>query len=126
MEGQGFSQHSYENPSRNSGFAFIKYYNNAYDDYTTQKIVKFWFKLDGNFPTVTWATPKSAPYHSTASQVSFKRNYQVLNADFNDFLRHIIFDKSGITNDDLGLFFAWHSFFVLLTLLPLRCIWLIC
>lgn len=58
-----------QNPSRNRGFAFIEYYNNACADYARQKMSNSDFKLDGNSPTVTWADPKSAPDHSAASQV---------------------------------------------------------
>ncbi|CAN1309484.1 Heterogeneous nuclear ribonucleoprotein Q [Linum perenne] len=45
------------NPSRNRGFAFILYYNNACAD----------FKLDGNTPTISWADPKASPDHSAAA-----------------------------------------------------------
>ncbi|GLT76002.1 hypothetical protein SLA2020_476880 [Shorea laevis] len=58
-----------QNPSRNRGFAFILYYNNACADYSRQKMSGSNFKLDGNTPTVTWADPKSTPDHSAASQV---------------------------------------------------------
>ncbi|PKI78973.1 hypothetical protein CRG98_000614 [Punica granatum] len=58
-----------QNPSRNRGFAFVLYYNNACADYSRQKMSNANFKLDGNTPTVTWADPKSAPDHSAASQV---------------------------------------------------------
>ncbi|KAB1219732.1 Heterogeneous nuclear ribonucleoprotein Q [Morella rubra] len=58
-----------QNPSRNRGFAFVLYYNNACADYSRQKMSNANFKLDGNNPTVTWADPKSAPDHSAASQV---------------------------------------------------------
>ncbi|KAG6663742.1 heterogeneous nuclear ribonucleoprotein Q [Carya illinoinensis] len=58
-----------QNPSRNRGFAFVLYYNNACADYSRQKMLSSNFKLDGNTPTVTWADPKSAPDHSAASQV---------------------------------------------------------
>ncbi|XP_059634439.1 heterogeneous nuclear ribonucleoprotein Q isoform X2 [Cornus florida] len=58
-----------QNPSRNRGFAFIEYYNNACADYSRQKMSSANFKLDGNTPTVSWADPKSAPEHSAASQV---------------------------------------------------------
>ncbi|XP_062155461.1 heterogeneous nuclear ribonucleoprotein Q [Alnus glutinosa] len=58
-----------QNPTRNRGFAFVLYYNNACADYSRQKMSNAKFKLDGNTPTVTWADPKSAPDHSAASQV---------------------------------------------------------
>ncbi|XWS76818.1 hypothetical protein CRYUN_Cryun01aG0210100 [Craigia yunnanensis] len=58
-----------QNTSRNRGFAFILYYNNACADYSRQKMSSANFKLDGNTPTVTWADPKSTPDNSAASQV---------------------------------------------------------
>uniref|UniRef100_A0A5B6ZER4 RRM domain-containing protein n=1 Tax=Davidia involucrata TaxID=16924 RepID=A0A5B6ZER4_DAVIN len=58
-----------QNPSRNRGFAFIEYYNNACADYSRQKMSNANFKLDGNTPTVSWADPKSTPDHSAAAQV---------------------------------------------------------
>uniref|UniRef100_A0A5B6ZD47 RRM domain-containing protein n=1 Tax=Davidia involucrata TaxID=16924 RepID=A0A5B6ZD47_DAVIN len=58
-----------QNPSRNRGFAFIEYYNNACADYSRQKMSSANFKLDGNTPTVNWADPKSTPDHSAATQV---------------------------------------------------------
>ncbi|XP_043717457.1 heterogeneous nuclear ribonucleoprotein Q-like [Telopea speciosissima] len=58
-----------QNPSRNRGFAFIEYYNNACADYARQKMSNVNFKLDGNTPTVSWADPKSAPDSSAAAQV---------------------------------------------------------
>lgn len=59
-----------QNPSRNRGFAFVLYYNNACADYSRQKMSSVNFKLDGNTPTVTWADPKSTPDHAAASQVN--------------------------------------------------------
>ncbi|KAM3698848.1 hypothetical protein ACB098_06G217600 [Castanea mollissima] len=58
-----------QNPSRNRGFAFVLYYNNACADYSRQKMSSVNFKLDGNTPTVTWADPKSTPDHAATSQV---------------------------------------------------------
>ncbi|KAK8466083.1 hypothetical protein PHAVU_009G257300 [Phaseolus vulgaris] len=58
-----------QNPSRNRGFAFVLYYNNACADYSRQKMSSASFKLDGNTPTVTWADPKNSPDHSASSQV---------------------------------------------------------
>ncbi|XP_022974823.1 heterogeneous nuclear ribonucleoprotein Q-like isoform X1 [Cucurbita maxima] len=58
-----------QNPSRNRGFAFVLYYNNACADYSRQKMSSANFKLDGNSPTVSWADPKSTPDNSAASQV---------------------------------------------------------
>ncbi|XP_057979855.1 heterogeneous nuclear ribonucleoprotein Q [Malania oleifera] len=58
-----------QNPSRNRGFAFIEYYNNACADYSRQKMSSANFKLDGNTPTVSWADPKSTPDHAAAAQV---------------------------------------------------------
>ncbi|XP_039012054.1 heterogeneous nuclear ribonucleoprotein Q-like [Hibiscus syriacus] len=58
-----------QNTSRNRGFAFVLYYNNACADYSRQKMASVNFKLEGNNPTVTWADPKSTPENSAASQV---------------------------------------------------------
>lgn len=58
-----------QNPSRNRGFAFVLYYNNACADYSLQKMSSSDFKIDGNTPAVTWAEPKSTPDHTAASQV---------------------------------------------------------
>ncbi|VVB06910.1 unnamed protein product [Arabis nemorensis] len=44
--------------TRNRGFAFVLYYNNACADYSRQKMMDSNFKLEGNAPTVTWADPK--------------------------------------------------------------------
>ncbi|XP_071706033.1 heterogeneous nuclear ribonucleoprotein Q [Rutidosis leptorrhynchoides] len=56
-----------QNPSRNRGFAFVEYYNNACADYSRQKLASSTFKFDGNTPTVTWADPKITPDHSAAA-----------------------------------------------------------
>ncbi|KAL7239118.1 hypothetical protein ACSBR2_005089 [Camellia fascicularis] len=56
-----------QNPSRNRGFAFIEYFNNACADYSRQKMSTVNFKLDGNSPTVSWADPKSTPDNSVAA-----------------------------------------------------------
>nr|XP_043624840.1 heterogeneous nuclear ribonucleoprotein Q [Erigeron canadensis]XP_043624841.1 heterogeneous nuclear ribonucleoprotein Q [Erigeron canadensis] len=56
-----------QNPSRNRGFAFVEYYNNACADYSRQKLASATFKFDGNAPTVTWADPKITPDHSAAA-----------------------------------------------------------
>ncbi|CAL5397587.1 unnamed protein product [Camellia sinensis] len=56
-----------QNPSRNRGFAFIEYFNNACADYSRQKMSNVNFKLDGNSPTVSWADPKSTPDNSVAA-----------------------------------------------------------
>lgn len=58
-----------QNPSKNRGFAFVLYYNNACADYSRQKMSSSSFKLYGNTPTVTWADPKNSPDHSASSQV---------------------------------------------------------
>ncbi|PON75495.1 Splicing factor-like protein [Parasponia andersonii] len=58
-----------QNPTRNRGFAFVLYYNNACADYSRQKMSSSNFKLDGNSPTVTWADPKSTPDQTAAAQV---------------------------------------------------------
>ncbi|CAL0302193.1 unnamed protein product [Lupinus luteus] len=57
------------NPSRNRGFAFVSYYNNACADYSRQKMSNASFKLDGSSPSVTWADPKTSPDHFASSQV---------------------------------------------------------
>ncbi|CAN8308818.1 unnamed protein product [Cochlearia groenlandica] len=53
--------------SRNRGFGFVLYYNNACADYSRQKMIDSSFKLDGNVPTVTWADPKLSPDNSAAA-----------------------------------------------------------
>ncbi|KAJ7963439.1 Heterogeneous nuclear ribonucleoprotein like [Quillaja saponaria] len=58
-----------QNSSKNRGFAFVLYYNNACADYSRQKMSSANFKLDGNTPTVTWADPKTSSDHSAAAQV---------------------------------------------------------
>ncbi|KAL4369941.1 hypothetical protein AHAS_Ahas06G0016100 [Arachis hypogaea] len=58
-----------QNPTRNRGFAFVLYYNNACADYSRQKMSIASFKLGGNTPNVTWADPKISPDHSSSSQV---------------------------------------------------------
>ncbi|KAH9731272.1 Heterogeneous nuclear ribonucleoprotein Q [Citrus sinensis] len=62
-------------PSRNRGFAFVLYYNNACADYSRQKMTSANFKLDGNTPTVSWAEPKSTPDHSAAAASQVKALY---------------------------------------------------
>ncbi|CAL0315419.1 unnamed protein product [Lupinus luteus] len=57
------------NSSKNRGFAFVLYYNNACADYSRQKMSSASFKLDGNTPTVTWADPKISPDQSASLQV---------------------------------------------------------
>ncbi|KAK1425286.1 hypothetical protein QVD17_20636 [Tagetes erecta] len=58
-----------QNPTRNRGFAFVEYYNNACADYSRQKLGSPSFKLDGNTPTVTWADPKITADNSASAQV---------------------------------------------------------
>lgn len=58
-----------QNPTKNRGFAFVLYYNNACADYSRHKMASGSFKLNGNTPTVTWADPKSTPDHTAAAQV---------------------------------------------------------
>ncbi|KAF9669124.1 hypothetical protein SADUNF_Sadunf14G0075400 [Salix dunnii] len=60
-----------QTPTRNRGFAFILYYNNACADYSRQKMLNANFKLDGHAPTVSWADPKGTPpdHSAAASQV---------------------------------------------------------
>ncbi|KAJ4728036.1 Heterogeneous nuclear ribonucleoprotein like [Melia azedarach] len=62
-----------QNPSRNRGFAFVLYYNNASADYSRQKMTSADFNLEGNTPTVSWADPKSTLDHSAAaSQLKYE------------------------------------------------------
>lgn len=56
-----------QNQSRNRGFAFVLYYNNACADFSRQKMSSVGFKLDGITPTVTWADPKTSPDQSAAA-----------------------------------------------------------
>ncbi|KAK8944114.1 Flowering time control protein FCA [Platanthera zijinensis] len=58
-----------QNPSRNRGFVFIEYYNNACADYARQKMSKSSFKIDGSSLTVSWADPKNSSDASAAAQV---------------------------------------------------------
>ncbi|KAF7843875.1 heterogeneous nuclear ribonucleoprotein Q [Senna tora] len=58
-----------QNASRNRGFAFVLYYNNACADYSRKKMSNSNFKLDGNSPTVTWADPKNSSDNYASSQV---------------------------------------------------------
>ncbi|CAN8237687.1 unnamed protein product [Cochlearia groenlandica] len=55
------------NSTRNRGFGFVLYYNNACADYSRQKMIDSSFNFEGNVPTVTWADPKSSPEHSAAA-----------------------------------------------------------
>ncbi|CAM8945337.1 unnamed protein product [Rhodiola kirilowii] len=64
-----------QNPSRNRGFAFVEYYNNACADYSRKKMSSGSFKLDGNTPTVTWADPKNTPNSSSAAAAQVKALY---------------------------------------------------
>ncbi|XP_073031545.1 heterogeneous nuclear ribonucleoprotein Q-like isoform X1 [Primulina eburnea] len=64
-----------QNPTRNRGFAFVEYYNNACADYSRQKLSAVSFKLEGNTPTVTWADPKITPEHSSAAAAQVKALY---------------------------------------------------
>ncbi|KAI0500755.1 hypothetical protein KFK09_018971 [Dendrobium nobile] len=58
-----------QNPSRNRGFVFVEYYNNACADYARQKMSRSNFKIDGSSPTVSWADPKNSADASAAAQV---------------------------------------------------------
>lgn len=58
-----------QNPSRNRGFVFVEYYNNACADYARQKMSRTNFKIDGSTPTVSWADPKNSADASAAAQV---------------------------------------------------------
>ncbi|KAG0501282.1 hypothetical protein HPP92_001354 [Vanilla planifolia] len=58
-----------QNPSRNRGFVFVEYYNNACADHARQRMSKSSFKIDGSSPTVSWADPKNSVDASAASQV---------------------------------------------------------
>ncbi|KAL9397090.1 hypothetical protein Peur_011343 [Populus x canadensis] len=65
-----------QTPTRNRGFAFILYYNNACADYSRQKMLNANFKLDGHTPTVSWADPKGMPPdHSPAAAGQVKALY---------------------------------------------------
>uniref|UniRef100_A0A6N2NCQ7 RRM domain-containing protein n=1 Tax=Salix viminalis TaxID=40686 RepID=A0A6N2NCQ7_SALVM len=65
-----------QTPTRNRGFAFILYYNNACADYSRQKMLNANFKLDGHAPTVSWADPKGTPPdHSAAAASQVKALY---------------------------------------------------
>ncbi|KAJ6390707.1 hypothetical protein OIU77_024841, partial [Salix suchowensis] len=65
-----------QTPTRNRGFAFILYYNNACADYARQKMLNANFKLDGHTPTVSWADPKGTPPdHSPAAAGQVKALY---------------------------------------------------
>lgn len=48
-----------QNSSRNRGYAFVEYYNNACAEYSKTKMSSSKFKLDDNAPTVSWADPKT-------------------------------------------------------------------
>lgn len=54
------------NSSRNRGFAFVEYYNNACADYSRKKMSTPKFKLDSHAPTVSWADPKSGDSSSNS------------------------------------------------------------
>lgn len=58
-----------QNPSRNRGFAFIEYYNNACADYARQKMSDPKFKLESSTPTVSWADSKTTADPSASAQV---------------------------------------------------------
>ncbi|KAK9093804.1 hypothetical protein Scep_025273 [Stephania cephalantha] len=59
-----------QNPSRNRGFAFVEYYNNACADYARQKMSDPQFKLEGYTPTVSWAdASRSGGDSAAAAQV---------------------------------------------------------
>lgn len=58
-----------QNPSRNRGFLFVEYYNNACAEYSRQKMTSADFNLDGSKPTVTWAEPKNSSDSSAVGQV---------------------------------------------------------
>ncbi|WCJ22494.1 RNA-binding (RRM/RBD/RNP motifs) family protein [Euphorbia peplus] len=64
-----------QNSSRNRGFAFVLYYNNACADYSRQKMSNGSFKLEGNTPTISWADPKGTPDHSSAAAAQVKALY---------------------------------------------------
>nr|GMD03755.1 heterogeneous nuclear ribonucleoprotein R [Ipomoea batatas] len=60
-----------QNSSRNRGFAFIEFYNNACAEYSRQKMSNPNFKLDDSSPTVSWADPRNAD-SSTSSQLPWE------------------------------------------------------
>nr|ABD32695.2 RNA-binding region RNP-1 (RNA recognition motif); Calcium-binding EF-hand [Medicago truncatula] len=65
-----------QNQSRNRGFAFVLYYNNACADFSRQKMSSVGFKLDGITPTVTWADPKTSPDQSAAASQFYRTAVQ--------------------------------------------------
>ncbi|CAA7405362.1 unnamed protein product [Spirodela intermedia] len=56
-----------QNASRNRGFAFIEYYNNACAEYSRRKMSTPKFKLESNAPTVSWADPKNSDSSSSSN-----------------------------------------------------------
>ncbi|KAJ6879680.1 hypothetical protein NC652_033089 [Populus alba x Populus x berolinensis] len=64
-----------QTPTRNRGFAFILYYNNACADYSRQKMLNANFKLDGHTPTVSWADPRGTPPDHSAASSQVKALY---------------------------------------------------
>ncbi|CAA0842957.1 RNA-binding (RRM/RBD/RNP motifs) family protein [Striga hermonthica] len=63
-----------QNSSRNRGFAFIEYYNNACAEYSRQKMSNPKFKLDDNAPTVSWADPRNAESSSSQIKAVYVKN----------------------------------------------------
>ncbi|CAA3023310.1 heterogeneous nuclear ribonucleo Q isoform X1 [Olea europaea subsp. europaea] len=59
-----------QNQSRNRGFAFVEYYNNACADYSRQKMSSGNFKLEGNTPTVSVSVCIGVRYVANACQRS--------------------------------------------------------
>ncbi|CAN8237679.1 unnamed protein product [Cochlearia groenlandica] len=59
------------NSTRNRGFVFVLYYNNACADYSKQKMMDISFNFEGNRPIVTWADPKGCPERSAAAAQVF-------------------------------------------------------
>ncbi|KAI3859784.1 hypothetical protein MKX03_013266 [Papaver bracteatum] len=56
------------NSSRNRGFAFVEYYNNACAEYSREKLSRPKLKLDKNAPIAKWADPKHSDT-SSSSQI---------------------------------------------------------
>jgi hypothetical protein len=54
-------------PSRNRGFLFVEYYNDACADYARQKLSSPNFEVDGSQWTVIWAEPKGSTESSSAA-----------------------------------------------------------
>ncbi|XP_078447170.1 RNA-binding (RRM/RBD/RNP motifs) family protein [Wolffia australiana] len=64
-----------QNSSRNRGFGFVEYYNNACAEYSRKKMSMPKFKLENNAPTVSWADPKNSdPSSNTQVKALYVKN----------------------------------------------------